>query len=144
MPARLDPHAPGFTGVVAQQVAWQAETRIGRAEIRLEPEELGPMDIAVELDADEIRAEFTSRSAEVRTLLESQVPKLRELLADLGFSLADAQVGQERAAYSDAQSQREGFGKASGSDGHVQDADAGATTPVIATRARMGLVDHYA
>lgn len=144
MPARLDPHSTGFTGVVAQQVAWQAETRIGRAEIRLEPEELGPIDIAVELDGDEIRAEFSSRSAEVRTLLESQVPKLRELLAEQGFSLADAQVGQERAAYSDAQAQREGFGRASGSDSHAQDVDSKASAPVIATRMRLGLVDDYA
>jgi flagellar hook-length control protein FliK len=144
LPARLDPHAPGFTGVVAQQVAWQAETRIGRAEIRLEPEELGPMDITVELDGDEIRAEFTSRSAEVRSLLESQVPKLRELLAEQGFSLADAQVGQERAAYSDAQAQREGFGKPIATGDRAQEADTAAAAPVVATRMRLGLVDDYA
>jgi flagellar hook-length control protein FliK len=143
LPARLDPSSAGFTGVLAQQVAWQAETKLGRAEIRLEPEELGPMDITVELDGDEIRAEFGSRSAEVRALLESQVPKLRELLAEQGFSLADAQVGQERAAYSDAQAQREGFDKLGGraqAEADVQDTPA----PLSAPRARLGLVDDYA
>jgi flagellar hook-length control protein FliK len=120
---------------------WLAEQKVGRAEIRLDPEELGPLEVSLELDGDEIRAEFGSRSAEVRSLLESQVPRLREMLAEHGFSLADAQIGQERHA------QQQGFADSGGAGGR---SDAGVDTneasppATTAVRVRQGLVDDYA
>jgi flagellar hook-length control protein FliK len=140
---RMDPAAPQFSGQLSQQIAWMANQKIGRAEIRLHPEELGPLEVGIELDGDEIRAEFSSRSVEVRSLLESQVPRLRELLAEQGFSLADAQIGQERAAYADSQTQREGFDRRA-AGARDDTADAASPSPLVTTRARLGLIDDYA
>lgn len=139
---RLEPGSPQFSATLGQQVVWMASQQVGRAELKLSPDELGPLEISLEMNGDEIRAEFASRSAEVRSLLETQVPRLRELLAEQGFSLADAQVGQERAAYQDAPQQREAFG---GGQARVVDSEAERSTPTAAPlRARLGLVDDYA
>jgi flagellar hook-length control protein FliK len=140
--ARLEPGAPQFSATLSQQMVWMASQQVGRAELKLSPDELGPLEISLEMNGDEVRAEFASRSAEVRSLLETQIPRLRELLAEQGFSLADAQVGQERAAYQDAPRQREAFG---GGHARLVDSEAESSTPAAAPlRARLGLVDDYA
>ena len=141
--ARLDPTTPQFSVALGQQMQWMASQQVGRAELRLDPEELGPLEIRLEMNGDEIRAEFSSRSAEVRSLLETQVPRLRELLAEQGFSLADAQVGQERAAYQDAPQQREAFA-ARGDRADAPQVDAVEAPPAAPVRIRQGLVDDFA
>lgn len=141
--ARLDPTTPQFSVALGQQMQWMASQQVGRAELRLDPEELGPLEIRLEMNGDEIRAEFSSRSAEVRSLLETQVPRLRELLAEQGFSLADAQVGQERAAYQDAPQQREAFAAREAKAESAQ-VDAIERAPTAPVRARQGLVDDFA
>lgn len=143
VPARLDAASPQFSSALGQQMQWMATQQIGRAELRLDPEELGPLEIRLELNGDEIRAEFSSRSAEVRSLLETQVPRLRELLAEQGFSLADAQVGQERAAYQDAPQQREQFASREESAEPTRP-DSAETSSATAARQRQGLVDDFA
>ena len=143
VPARLDAASPQFSSALGQQMQWMATQQIGRAELRLDPEELGPLEIRLELNGDEIRAEFSSRSAEVRSLLETQVPRLRELLAEQGFSLADAHVGQERAAYQDAPQQREQFASREESAEPTRP-DSAEISSATAARQRQGLVDDFA
>lgn len=143
-PARLEPGSPQFTSALGQQIAWMADQKVGRAELRLDPEDLGPLEVSLELDGDEIRAEFSSRSAEVRSLLDSQVPKLRELLAEQGFSLADAQIGQERAAYQDAPQQREGLARGDAASGTSESSGEEEPAPVVVTRSHNGLIDDFA
>lgn len=142
--ARLEPGSPQFSATLGQQMLWMASQQVGRAELKLAPDELGPLEIRLEMNGDEVRAEFASRSAEVRGLLESQVPRLREMLAEHGFSLADAQIGQERAAYQDAARQREGFGADRGSPDEAEANADGATPAPPPLRTRLGLVDDYA
>ncbi|MFY8134539.1 MAG: flagellar hook-length control protein FliK [Aquimonas sp.] len=141
--ARLDPTTAQFSVALGQQMQWMANQQVGRAELRLDPEELGPLEIRLEMQGDEIRAEFSSRSAEVRSLLETQVPRLRELLAEQGFSLADAQVGQERAAYQDAPQQRESFSALEDKSNPPQ-VDVAEPSHAAPVRLRQGLIDDFA
>lgn len=141
---RMEPGSPQFGAALGQQMMWMASQQVGRAELRLAPDELGPLEISLEMNGDEIRAEFATRSAEVRSLLETQVPRLRELLAEQGFNLTDAQVGQERAAYQDAPQQREAFAARTGSPA-ASDTESETDAPATAiTRIHQGLVDDYA
>lgn len=88
--------AAGYDDGFATQVSWLAEQRIGQAEIRISPEHLGAIDIRLQLDGREVRAEFHSQHAEVRQALEASLPRLRDLLGQHGLQLAHAGVGQER------------------------------------------------
>lgn len=142
--ARLEPGSPQFSATLGQQVVWMASQQVGRAELKLSPDELGPLEISLEMNGDEIRAEFASRSAEVRSLLETQVPRLRELLAEQGFNLADAQVGQERAAYQDAPQQREGFAQRSAANGGPEESGAAEAAAAVVIRRHHGLIDDFA
>ncbi len=142
--ARLEPGSPQFSATLGQQVVWMASQQVGRAELKLSPDDLGPLEISLEMNGDEIRAEFASRSAEVRSLLETQVPRLRELLAEQGFSLADAQVGQEGAAYQDAPQQREGFALRSAANGGTEESSAAEAAAAAVIRRHNGLIDDFA
>lgn len=137
LPMPADPSA-GFDDGFGTRIAWMAEQRLGHAEIRLNPEHVGPIDVRVELDGDRVRAEFQSAHAEVRQAIEASLPRLRELLGQHGLQLGQADVGQRQA----------------GQDGSAARGDAAArgesrpgddAPPATAAQVRLrGLLDEYA
>ncbi|MBS7457221.1 flagellar hook-length control protein FliK [Coralloluteibacterium stylophorae] len=82
-----------FGGEVGSRVHWIAEQRLGHAEIRLNPADLGPIDVRLRLDGDRLHADFSSAQADVRQAIEQNLPRLREQLAASGFQLGHAGVG---------------------------------------------------
>lgn len=65
------------------------------AEIRLDPPELGALDIKIKVSNDVATVNITSPHTQVREALETAVPRLREMFAESGLSLGDVNVGQE-------------------------------------------------
>lgn len=86
----------GFDDGFGSHVAWMAEQRVGHAEIRLNPEHVGPIEVRIELEGDQVHAEFRSTHAEVRQAIEASLPRLRDLLGQHGLQLGQADVGQRR------------------------------------------------
>lgn len=93
-PGAADRFADAFAEGMATRLDWMAEQKIGRAEIELHPAELGAIEVQLEMDGTHVRAEFTASSAEAKHLLESSLPRLRDLFQAQGLSLAQANVGQ--------------------------------------------------
>ena len=65
------------------------------AEIRLDPPELGALDIKIKVTNDVATVNITSAHSQVREALETAVPRLREMFAESGLSLGDVNVRQE-------------------------------------------------
>lgn len=65
------------------------------AEIRLDPPELGALDIKIKITNDVATVNITSAHAQVREALETAIPKLREMFEESGLLLGDVNVGQE-------------------------------------------------
>lgn len=82
-----------FAEGMAIRLQWMSQQQIGRVEIQLDPEDLGSIDVQIEFEGKAIRAEFQSPIGEVRHLLESSLPRLRELLEAQGLQLQHADVG---------------------------------------------------
>ena len=88
-----------------RQNAWQTnlssrlQMMIGQnvqsAEIRLDPPELGTLDIKIKITNDVASVNITSAHAQVRDALETALPKLREMFAETGVELGDVNVRQE-------------------------------------------------
>ena len=89
-----DDPANGYDDGFSGHVTWLAGQRIGQAEIRVVPEHLGTIDIRLQMDGSNVRAEFHSTQPEVRQALEASLPRLREMLGQHGLQLAHAGVGQ--------------------------------------------------
>lgn len=82
-----------FAEAIGNRMVWQAGERIGRAEISLSPSGMGPLTVTLHMDGNKVRADFSSAQPEVRAALESNIPRLREMLAGQGLQLAHAGVG---------------------------------------------------
>jgi flagellar hook-length control protein FliK len=132
----------GWGREVGQQVVWYVSQNISAANLRLNPQHLGPMELQVTMDGDQANVAFVSQHAVVREALESAIPRLREMLAENGLNLANVNVsqhdasGQHDRAASDAGPAGEDAGLASG--GNDADSDAMPDTGVA-----LGLVDYY-
>lgn len=131
-------HGEGFADDIGTHVQWLAGQKIGHAHIRISPQELGPVEIRLQLDGDRISAEFSSAQAEVRQALENGLPRLREMLGQHGFQLAHAGVGQQS-----RQDGGERQGPSPNGLGGESDGDEPATATPLRRIAR-GLLDAYA
>lgn len=143
MPAQLD---EGFDDSFGTRIAWMAEQKLGHAEIRLNPEHGGPIDVRIQLDGTQVNAAFHSANADVRQALEASLPRLRDLLGQQGLQLGNADIGQRQQS---GQQQDQGAaprsqGQSFGSDAFGNGrATAQASVAPVTVRSR-GLLDEYA
>jgi flagellar hook-length control protein FliK len=126
---------------VGQQVTWMVEHQVSRAELRLHPAHLGPIDVSVSVNDNEVSVSFHASHPATREALESSLPRLRELLGDTGLSLGNASVSQQFAGNQRAPERlaEEGSGPRDVKENAPAQRDA-----VIASRLRLGLLDTYA
>ncbi|MCC7485307.1 MAG: flagellar hook-length control protein FliK [Burkholderiales bacterium] len=133
--------AGGWDAQLGRTMLWMAGERHQVAEVRLNPPDLGPLEIHLRLageGATQASVSFASPHADVRAALEAALPRLREMLAESGLSLGQASVN--------AQSFRDPGGTPyPGYSGETAAAGGGVTpVPVSAVRAGTGLVDVFA
>lgn len=78
-----------------QKVVWLASNDKQVAQITLNPPQMGPIEISLNLNKDGASAMFVSQNAEVREAIETALPRLREMLAGAGIELGQANVSAE-------------------------------------------------
>lgn len=134
---------PAWAAAVHDRVVWMGGKGIQSAEIRLHPAELGPLHVQVAVDDDAVTVAFTASHAATRDALENALPRLKEMLAENGLSLAGASVSDEGVANQRDDSTE---GKPAGNDTAIEES-ALAVSELLpgkpATRAQVGLVDTY-
>tara|TARA_R110002153_G_scaffold264102_2_gene425771 strand:+ start:1410 stop:3764 length:2355 start_codon:yes stop_codon:yes gene_type:complete len=90
---------------LAEKVRWMVNTNNLIAEIRLDPAELGSMQVKVALKAESASVSFVVQSHQTRDALETATPKLREMLAEKGIELGQSTVRQDSQSKQDNQGQ---------------------------------------
>ncbi|MBB1624498.1 flagellar hook-length control protein FliK [Achromobacter sp. UMC71] len=116
------------------------------AELRLDPPDLGPLRVSLNLADGVASASFVSAHASVRQAIETAIPQLQQALAQAGISLGQTSVGEQAAQQEFAQqngggSQRQGGGNgAAVADGAID----GQQPAVTASRNANALVDTFA
>lgn len=91
---------PGWNQAMAQQLGHALKnnaTGIQHAELRLDPPDLGPLRVTLQIQDNVAHAWFVSPHASVRQAVESALPHLAQQLADAGLSLGGTHVGSEQA-----------------------------------------------
>ncbi|MGT2511257.1 flagellar hook-length control protein FliK [Cupriavidus basilensis] len=121
------------------------------AELQLNPPDLGPLKVVLNVVNDQAQAQFVSPHAAVRAAVEAALPQLRTALADNGIQLGQTSVGADsfagQAGNGQQQQQRQpggpqnGFGTLAGAT--TAPVNAGPAAPVARTLAR-GEVDTFA
>ncbi len=85
---------PQWNQSLGQNVQWMVNQNIQQAEIKLNPPDLGMLDIRITVNNDQASVHFTAPNSAVRDAIESAMPRLREMLEQSGISLADANVSE--------------------------------------------------
>ncbi|WP_052719940.1 flagellar hook-length control protein FliK [Pseudomonas ogarae] len=80
---------------LGQQVIDMIKRGDQQVDLKLNPTELGPLSISLNLSDGSTQAQFQSAHASVRTAVEQALPQLREALASQGISLGQASVSDE-------------------------------------------------
>ena len=89
--------APEFREALGVQVSLLARDGVQRAELHLNPAEMGPISVHIVMDGAQARVDFGADSATTRELIESGLPELAAALRDAGFTLAGGGVSQHSA-----------------------------------------------
>ncbi|MEC8012226.1 MAG: flagellar hook-length control protein FliK [Pseudomonadota bacterium] len=89
---------PDWGDKVMDRVRWMANATQQKAEIRLDPPDLGPLKVEVSIKNEHAQVTMTSHSSQVREILDQHLPRLREALESQGFQSVDAQTkdGQQQ------------------------------------------------
>jgi flagellar hook-length control protein FliK len=81
-----------FARGLGERLLLMADGGLQSARIRISPENLGPLDIRIQVQDDATQVWFNASQGQTREILEQAMPRLRELLADQGMRLTDANV----------------------------------------------------
>lgn len=91
-------HAPQWGAELGRQfvsLIRPGENGSHHAELRLDPPELGPLRVTININDSTVQALFTSSHATVRNAVEQALPQLQQQLENEGLSLGQTSVGQD-------------------------------------------------
>jgi flagellar hook-length control protein FliK len=131
---------------LGQKVVWMVAGGDQSASLTLNPPDLGPLQVVLNVSNDTTSVAFSSADAEVRQALENALPKLKETMGEAGIQLGNATVSSgmsdQQQAFAEAAAQRSGGGARFGSGQLAVDAPA-EPAPVV-RRSVLGAVDTFA
>lgn len=125
----------------AEKIRWIVNARNSFAEIRLDPPDLGTVQVKVSTAGEAATVSFVVQSQQARDALDQAAPRLREMLAQQGIELGQSSVQQESQQQQEQQQGGE-FAGHKGDDGMEEVA-----ADVIEQRATGGVaggIDFYA
>jgi flagellar hook-length control protein FliK len=144
-------HKPEGQQQLNEKIRWMVNARNSMAEIRLDPPELGSMQVRVNVAGDAASVSFIVQSQQAKDALADAMPKLRDMLQEQGIELGDAQVRKDNSGGENGQqlADNQGNGQSGPNNRGNNDAvdDEMNDTRVIeqsVTRELKGGIDFYA
>lgn len=91
---RLTPRVgtPAWDQALGQKVVWMVAGEQQSASLTLNPPDLGPLQVVLNVSNSQATATFIAAQPEVRQALEAAMPKLRDMLGEAGIQLGQASV----------------------------------------------------
>ncbi len=128
---------------VGQHLKWLLSQNLQAAELKLNPPQLGSVEVRISVQQEQVSLHFSTPHALVKETVEDSLPRLRAMLQDSGFQLVDVDVSQQDPS---ARQDRRPDTPAHTSAWNTPESDAGglveeAGVPILQ---RQGLVDLYA
>lgn len=96
-------NSPEWSSQVGDRVRWLAKTNISSAELRLNPAELGSIEVKITIENDQTKVSFLTATGAAKEVIEASLPKLRDLLEHSGLQLEQSDVSQKNQSRPDSE-----------------------------------------
>ncbi|WP_286889298.1 flagellar hook-length control protein FliK [Pseudoalteromonas sp. ESRF-bin5] len=115
----IDPGVMQAINIVKSDAAKLLQERVSsmlsinnkEAEIRLDPPEMGSMQIRVRSDAEQAQINFVVQNQQAKEALEQSMPRLREMLAQQGLELGESTISYGQSGGENAEQNESGAGE---------------------------------
>ena len=142
---QVTPQHPQWGQQVGDRVHWMVGQGLQQADIRLNPPELGSLEIRIKLHGDQASVTFSSPHVAVRDAIDAAMPRLREMLEQGGLNLADVNVSsQSSGQQGELAGQTDGSGQDSAEVVASGEEDPAIMAGKTSNQVALGLVDVYA
>ena len=82
-----------WTDEVANKLTYMVSEKLQSAQLHINPEHLGPIEVKIQIDNDkQTTIHFSALHADTRQALENAIPQLKSILTDNGVNLANCSV----------------------------------------------------
>lgn len=150
--------SPGWEQAMAGRIVWMGNQGLQSANLTLNPQDLGAIQIKVDIAGDQANVQFQAQSAETCDLIEKLMPRLSQALEGQGIKLEDSRVSQfsssqdfsgtQQQATNQSSGRQNGDGTQRGTAGQPNSAQgsqepSGESTPTVVVDSAQG-VDYYA
>ncbi|HEX2797412.1 MAG TPA: flagellar hook-length control protein FliK [Immundisolibacter sp.] len=146
LPMAASPGSPQFSQELGERLLWLVREGVHEARLQLNPRELGPIEVRVGVSDGAAQLSFSAQHAGTVAAVQQSLPQLREMLAQQGLQLGQADVSQQQAG-AGQQTPQQGSSQQAAAEARGSAAGMGLGGPVIGERVRVigrGLVDAYA
>ncbi|BCG25727.1 flagellar hook-length control protein FliK [Pseudomonas tohonis] len=111
----------GWSEAVVDRVMWLSSQNLKSAEIQLDPQELGRLEVRIHMNQDQTQVTFASPNAGVRDALEGQMHRLRDMFSQQGMNQLDVNVSDQslNRGWQGQQSNEGGSGRGNGGTSHL-------------------------
>ena len=139
-------HSAGFAPALGAEVSLLVKGGVQEARLHLNPAEMGPITVRIEIEGDRAQVTMSAEQAPTRQALEQALPSLAGALRENGLTLTGGGVFEQSRQARDGQSGQPGQpGRAQGrADGSADDDGALAAAGRAAPARARGMVDVYA
>ncbi|MGM0481705.1 MAG: flagellar hook-length control protein FliK [Pseudomonadota bacterium] len=92
----FDPQQSEASQKLQERINIMLSKNIQRADIRIDPPELGQLQVRVNMNSEQASVQFQVQSQQAREVIENAMPRLREMLEQQGVALADTDVREQQ------------------------------------------------
>ena len=146
----VDPGVMQAINIIKSDAAKMLQERVSallninnkEAEIRLDPPEMGSMQIRIRSDAEQAQINFVVQNQQAKEALEQSMPRLREMLAQQGIELGESSIQQGSPEQQDGQSGQEQFAGTQQTD--EQQPEVSAQSSETSRQQSSSSIDYYA
>ncbi|WP_337841097.1 flagellar hook-length control protein FliK [Rheinheimera sp.] len=136
---------PEASAQLKEQVMLMVRDKVQTAEIRLDPAELGSMQVKISMQQDQMSVQFVVQNGQTRDLMEQQMPRLRDLLQQQGIELSQGSVQQDSSSGRQASDgSGQGQNGRSATTGHGLGTEDDLTAVQVQVAVSDRVVDYYA
>jgi len=134
---------PQWGQALGQRVVFMATNQLQQAQITLNPEKLGPVQVKLHMDKDQqVHVTMTAQHSTTREAMESALPRLREMLEQSGVDLGSVDVSDDNQfAENETQEEQSAHGSTEGAE---QDSDTQENSAAVKVASTDNIVDYYA